>query len=239
MDIKLPSISTQDTLRAFASYPITVLVSLGILYILHVRYNTPLRHVPGPFWASITRLWKVMLVKSGKQPQLMVKLHQKYGSLVRTGPNEVSVSDPDAVKQIYGVGTNFQKSSWYTVWDMGPGTDKWDLFSDIDGKRHAQNKRMVVNSYSMTSMIELEPYVQQTINAFFRQLGEYADAGQPIDLAPWLQWFAFDNIGEITFGKRFGFVVSNLSCNISLKFDTQNRMLALISERHLNISKTL
>ena len=59
----------------------------------------------------------------------------------------------------------------------------------------------------MTSMMELEPYVQQTINVLFRRMREYADAARPMDLAPWLQWFAFDNIGEITFGKRFGFVV--------------------------------
>ena len=184
-----------------------------------MRYNTPLRHVPGPFWASVTQLWKVMLVKSGNPPQDMVKMHLRYGNPVRVGPNEVSVSDPDAVKRIYGVGTNFKKSAWYSVWNTSPATDKCSFFSDIDAKRHAGSKRMVVNAYSMTSMIELEPYVQQTINVFLGRMGEYADAARPMDLAPWLQWFAFDNIGEITFGKRFGFIVSQFKQTFSSKFD--------------------
>lgn len=43
----------------------------------------------------------------------MIDLHQKHGYLVRTGPNEVSVSDPATIKTIYGAGTKFYKSKWY------------------------------------------------------------------------------------------------------------------------------
>lgn len=46
----------------------------------------------------------------------MMHLHSKYGSLVRVGPNEVSVSDLAAIKAIYGPGTKFRKSDWYSVW---------------------------------------------------------------------------------------------------------------------------
>ena len=31
-------------------------------------------------------------------------------------------------------------------------------------------------------------------------------AGQPIDLGEWLQWYAFDVIGKITFAQTFGFL---------------------------------
>lgn len=31
-------------------------------------------------------------------------------------------------------------------------------------------------------------------------------AGQPIDMAEWLQWYAFDVIGKITFAQTFGFL---------------------------------
>lgn len=29
-------------------------------------------------------------------------------------------------------------------------------------------------------------------------------AGKPADLGTWLQWYAFDNIGQLTFSKMFG-----------------------------------
>lgn len=33
----------------------------------------------------------------------LINLHEQYGPLVRTGPNEVSVADPAAIKKIYGM----------------------------------------------------------------------------------------------------------------------------------------
>lgn len=35
---------------------------------------------------------------------------------------------------------------------------------------------------------------------------EYADANQIVDLGIWLQWYAFDVIGAITFRRKFGFM---------------------------------
>lgn len=35
--------------------------------------------------------------------RVMIQLHKKYGSLVRTGPNEVSVSEPSVIRTIYGL----------------------------------------------------------------------------------------------------------------------------------------
>ena len=36
----------------------------------------------------------------------MIALHQRHGKLVRTGPNEVSVSDLAAIKKIYGASSD-------------------------------------------------------------------------------------------------------------------------------------
>ena len=41
----------------------------------------------------------------------LVKLHHKYGSAVRIGPNIVSISDPGAIDKIYGAKTDFVKVS--------------------------------------------------------------------------------------------------------------------------------
>lgn len=57
------------------------IVGLLIVHILHVRYNTPLRRVPGPFLASLTRLWKVWTIFTTRQELNLYDLHQKYGEL--------------------------------------------------------------------------------------------------------------------------------------------------------------
>jgi hypothetical protein len=44
---------------------------------IYNRYFHPLRHFPGPFWASITDFYLVYMVAS--IPTLGLELHQKYG----------------------------------------------------------------------------------------------------------------------------------------------------------------
>jgi hypothetical protein len=65
---------------------------------------------------------------------------------------------------------------------------------------------MVSNAYSITSLYELEPAVQASTDRFIERMGEFAASGNPVDFSSWLQWYAFDTIGAITFSSRFGFL---------------------------------
>lgn len=64
------------------------------------RFLSPLRDVPGPFWASLTRLWHVKIIIDGNQNEQLRDAHERYGPFVRMAPNEVSVSHPDGVKKL-------------------------------------------------------------------------------------------------------------------------------------------
>jgi hypothetical protein len=41
----------------------------------------------------------------------MVHMHEKYGDVVRMGPNVLSFGQPQAIKDIYGPGKQFKKVS--------------------------------------------------------------------------------------------------------------------------------
>lgn len=58
------------------------------------RYFAPLSGVPGPFWASITRLWHAYHIFEGDHNTEIIRLHEQLGHFVRIAPNEVSVSHP-------------------------------------------------------------------------------------------------------------------------------------------------
>ncbi|KAK4908910.1 hypothetical protein LTR66_017526 [Elasticomyces elasticus] len=60
--------------------------------------------------------------------------------------------------------------------------------------------------YSMTSLVSYEPLVDNCIEIFKKRLHEISSYGRSIDMAHWMQCYAFDVIGEITFGSRFGFL---------------------------------
>ena len=79
-----------------------VLVLVLAIYVAYQQYFSALARIPGPFGASLSRLWLVKHSWDGDMHRQMINLHSKYGKLVRTGPNEVSVSDLGAIKKIYG-----------------------------------------------------------------------------------------------------------------------------------------
>ena len=87
----------------------STLIGLLCLYILYVRYRSGLHRIPGPWLASISSIWRFIIVWKQDMPATSIRLHQKYGPLVRIGPYHVSVADPDAVKIIYGADSRYHK----------------------------------------------------------------------------------------------------------------------------------
>jgi len=178
-----------------------LLLTVVAAYTLYQRFFSPLASVPGPFWASFSRLWMTKHSWDGDMNHTMIALHKKHGNLVRTGPNEVSVSDLAAIKTIYGAGTKFRKSDWYSVWQ---GHRKFDLFAERDERIHGEQRRLVSRPYSMEALRDYETYIDDAVQVFLDNMSERQH--KVVDIGNWVQLFAFDVIGEITFSKRFGFM---------------------------------
>ncbi len=132
-----------------------------------------------------------------------LKLHQTYGPIVRYGPYRYSISESSAIRAIYGPGTQFAKSSWYSSW-TNPGS--WSLFADQDIKRHAKGRSLFQATYSMSALVDYEQYVNEGADVLFKRLEEIIQSGEVIDMRHWFQCYAFDIIGAITYGQRFGFL---------------------------------
>lgn len=88
-----------------------VLVVIVILDYIRVWLRPVLRTLPGPALARFTYLYRLLIVYRGKAPSNYRRLHEKYGPIVRVGPNEVSVADPTMIPIIYGIGSKFTKVS--------------------------------------------------------------------------------------------------------------------------------
>lgn len=87
---------------AVEDYWLHVVIALAVAKLIHNRFGHGLSKIPGPFLASLSDLW--LFVHYYRRRGLTeYDLHLKYASpLVRLGPNTVSVSDPEALKIIYG-----------------------------------------------------------------------------------------------------------------------------------------
>ncbi|KAL9620420.1 MAG: hypothetical protein Q9160_005005 [Pyrenula sp. 1 TL-2023] len=167
--------------------------------------RSPLRDVPGPFLARWTRLWYLKEVAKARFEITNIDLHKKYGKIVRLAPNQYSIDDIDAARVIYGHGSQFPKSDWYSSWKH-PDPKKITLFSDQNIARHSEQRRKFQTAYSMTSLVSYESFVDECGDLLTQRLAEFSGTGVPVNMAHWLQCYAFDVIGAITFSRRFGFL---------------------------------
>jgi len=62
----------------------------------------------------------------------------------------------------------------------------------------------------MTTLIQYEPFVDSTTELFLSQTDKiYARREVSCNFSKWLQFYAFDVIGEMTYNKRHGFLEEN------------------------------
>jgi hypothetical protein len=87
----------------------TALALLVLYSLARGPYRRGLRSIPGPYLARYSSIFRILLVRNGDAPSGYLELHKKYGPIVRTGPNHVSVSDPGMIPIIYGIGKRFNK----------------------------------------------------------------------------------------------------------------------------------
>ena len=181
-------------------------LAFRVFFTVFQAITSPLRSIPGPFWARFTRLWYFARVANGSFEKDNIALHRRYGPIVRIAPNMYSFDMPGApVKQVYGIGSKMPKSEWYEGWKH-PSPDRWTLFPDRNIKRHAETRRRFQGLYSMSSLVTYESYVDSCTDILEQRLREFASNGDTVDMMKWLQCYAFDVIGDITYSRRFGFL---------------------------------
>jgi len=73
-----------------------------------------------------------------------------------------------------------------------------NIFSEPDPHLHAAARRKIAAAYSMTSLVQLEPFVDECTTILKTKLEEFAKSGASIDISHWMQCYAFDVIGKIT-----------------------------------------
>lgn len=85
-----------------------------------------------------------------------------------------------------------------------PNPSRLNLFSTTDLDYHKHVKSAIAPAYTIASLKHMEPFVDTCSDIFIKQMKQRTD--QVVDLGAWLQWYAFDVVGMITFHKRFSFL---------------------------------
>ncbi|CAI7600061.1 unnamed protein product [Penicillium crustosum] len=198
------------------------LVSLtGGLIVLFIAYTgcrtvynasfNRLRHIPGPWINSVSMIPYARHMLAGTTVENSVRLHEKYGDVVRISPNEVSfISGETAFPDIYGFRTgklkghlNMEKDP---VWYVKPSNGSPSLLQAND-EDHARGRRVLSHAFSERAVAAQEPlvqtYVDQLINGLKGATAEKEGEGV-VDMVSWYNWTTFDIIADLMFGEPFG-----------------------------------
>ena len=81
------------------------------------------------------------------------------------------------------------------------------VFNTRDETLHRQIKNPIASMFSLSNSVTYEGFVNQVLEVLFKQLDQrYVHSHKSFDLGNWLQYFAFDVMGTLTFSKRYGFL---------------------------------
>ncbi|KAL2847838.1 cytochrome P450 [Aspergillus pseudoustus] len=193
------------------------LLALIVVIITSVLFHTwrKLHEIPGPFWAKFTNLQRVYWVKTMRSHDIHQHLHAQYGDIVRMGPNMVSIADPAVIPTLYTPRAGFPKSKFYAAFiPYTKGGSLPAIFTTQDEDQHKQLKSPIAHIYSTSNVATLEPFVDAMLQLLTVELDKrFTGTNQVFDLGDWLQYFAFETMGTMTFSRQYGLLRTGSDAN--------------------------
>lgn len=161
----------------------------------------PLRDFPGPFGAKISSLWFSSQVTKFDAHTKALALYNEYGPFVRVGSSDLMIAHPLGVPAVHGAQSKCRKASWYD--------EDWprqSIHTSRNHQFHTERRRVWSQSFSQKALRGYESRIVVYNKAFIARLGEHR--GQPINAAKWINYYSYDVMGDLAFGKDFGMLKS-------------------------------
>ncbi|KAI0761269.1 high nitrogen upregulated cytochrome P450 monooxygenase 2 [Trametes elegans] len=171
---------------------LATLLSSVVIYRLSPFH--PLARYPGPLGCRLTKFWMACIGYTGRQHLYIRDLHERYGDVVRIGPNELSFRDPTLVSDMLG----------------SPGVPKGPLMigrtlsaTDVplpgvqDPAAHMERRKLWNRAMNMSSLKEYEPCMAGRANQLLEVLGR--QDGE-LDIGKYFNYFTYDFMSDMAFG---------------------------------------
>ncbi|KZM22982.1 uncharacterized protein EKO05_0011200 [Ascochyta rabiei] len=178
----------------------TSIVLLILARTVHRIYFHPLSHIPGPFFSSVSSLWLHYHAYIGDEASSIHRLHLQYGPYVRVAPNEVDISDADAVQPIYVAKGGFSKAPCYANFDIdGHKT----IFSTTSHDYRAPRAKAVVQLFSTKCLRENRDAISGCVDRMVKRLGEEAVSQKPVNVLNLTRALAVDAVSTHLFRENY------------------------------------
>ncbi|KIY00905.1 uncharacterized protein Z520_03571 [Fonsecaea multimorphosa CBS 102226] len=182
-------------------------VAVLLLATAFSRYRR-LSSIPGPLLASFTSLWRFFVTEYGGFTQPLKELHDKYGPLVRIGPNTVSVADPAAIPVIHTMHGEFKKAQSYATLRALVNRKVLGTVIDImDENEVSALKRAVGGAFATKNLLDYEPDVDHAIETLVQAIRKT----RKIPLLDVMQQFQIDFLLKVAFSRDTDYLTTGRS----------------------------
>lgn len=159
----------------------------------------PLHHIPGPLSAKSTQLCQFYSLFKGRPRVDQRRLHERYGPVIRIGPNEVSMADTSSLSTIFG-GKSWQKGKGYSFTASGGAATAGTALSAIrDHKEHTARRKVWDRAFAIASLKGYQPFIELRVQQLCDQLDNLCSKG-PLDLQEWIGYLVFDVMTDLAWG---------------------------------------
>ncbi|KAK3374770.1 cytochrome P450 [Podospora didyma] len=187
--------SLKTTSLVASSYAAGLFTSIAI----YRRCFHRLRHFPGPWAAGVTKFWHVWQCRTGQNHLVMEELRKKYGPIIRTGPEELTIIDPVVPPTVDGPGSTCTKAVWYDF--LLP---EIALNTTRSKPAHDARRRIWDRGFSTKALAVYQERVVEYAETLATRIEELDREDKPVNVSDWFYWFTFDVMGEFAFARSFG-----------------------------------
>ncbi|KAK4936734.1 hypothetical protein LTR10_022458 [Elasticomyces elasticus] len=210
--------------------PAIILLLWGLKLAASACYNVilhPLKRIPGPWPAKVMPFYLTSAEAKLDRAQVLLKLHRKYGSSVRIGPNEVSIGDWRLYREIYGGSVPTRKTHSY---DIGNFLGHHNIFSFIDKAQHRARRKMQSQPYSLQAIYENEPLIASKADVMVRRMIDLArqpTSGGTVEAYRLCGLFSLEVILKCAFNREYGEAIDGESWEFLQAMDEGAMSLAI------------
>ena len=172
----------------------------------------PLSKFPGPKSFAASNLPLVRVIWTGDEHSVKHKLHEKYGSVVRIGPQQLSYNTSQAWRDIYGLAKKGKvqlKKDWNFY--QAPANGVRDVFDTCDENYHRHIRKIVAPAFSEKALKDQEPLLKHWATFLVSKLEEKTkiQADEPVNLVDWFNFATMDIMADLTFSEPMDMLESS------------------------------
>ena len=173
-------------------------------------FSTPSPNIPDHLLWKITGWPEARSAWSGRRHLDLQLFHEKYGDVVRIGPEKLSFHTSQALNDIY---TDRKANMIKTGWTHTGMSINQSITTQLtpDRQLHAARRKLLNNAFSERAMNSADKHIVEKIRLWCAYIGganeqggsKSSSWGKDRDMGNWSTFLTVDVLGELCFGASF------------------------------------